>query len=178
MFYVLLYLAAIVGANLIIATFGPSASIVTALLLIGLDLSLRDKLHDRWQEEGALWLKMGTLIAVGSLLSYLLNADTARIAIASCAAFGLAAAADALVYGRLIRHRFLVRANGSNVAGALLDSIVFPSLAFGALLPWIIAGQFAAKVVGGALWAFVLDRVQTRRVVVASAVLVLAVMHV
>jgi hypothetical protein len=49
----------------------------------------------------------------------------------------------------------MVKVNGSNVVSAAIDSLVFPTLAFGALLPWIVAGQFAAKVAGGAVWAAV-----------------------
>ena len=47
-------------------------------------------------------------------------------------------------------------ANGSNVAGAAVDSLIFPTLAFGALMPHIVAMQFAAKVAGGALWTWAL----------------------
>jgi uncharacterized PurR-regulated membrane protein YhhQ (DUF165 family) len=52
--------------------------------------------------------------------------------------------------------QWLVRANGSNVIGAAVDSIVFPTLAFGAFLPAIIALQFAAKVAGGLIWSIVM----------------------
>jgi fructose-specific phosphotransferase system IIC component len=34
--------------------------------------------------------------------------------------------------------------------------LVFPTVAFGALLPGIVAGQFVAKVFGGFLWAVIL----------------------
>ena len=37
--------------------------------------------------------------------------------------------------------------------GAAVDSILFPTIAFGSFLPTIIALQFAAKVAGGALWS-------------------------
>lgn len=47
--------------------------------------------------------------------------------------------------------------NGSNVAGALVDSAVFPTLAFGEVLPLVILGQFAAKSAGGAVWSLVLS---------------------
>jgi hypothetical protein len=52
----------------------------------------------------------------------------------------------------------LIRANGSNVAGSAVDSIVFPTLAFGAFMPEIVLGQFVAKFVGGFLWSLVLQR--------------------
>jgi hypothetical protein len=43
------------------------------------------------------------------------------------------------------------------VAGAAVDSLIFPTLAFGALLPHIVALQFVAKVAGGAAWAWMLS---------------------
>ena len=43
-------------------------------------------------------------------------------------------------------------------AGAAVDSVVFPALAFGAMLPLIVVGQFGAKVLGGAAWSLVLRR--------------------
>jgi uncharacterized PurR-regulated membrane protein YhhQ (DUF165 family) len=50
------------------------------------------------------------------------------------------------------------RANASNVAGAAIDSLVFPTIAFGVLMPQIILMQFAAKVAGGAVWAWGINR--------------------
>jgi hypothetical protein len=150
-----LYLGAIVTANLSVATFGPDVVILNAFLLIGLDLSCRDRLHELWHNKGLIW-KMGALIATGSAISYLLNAGAGRIALASFAAFALAAVVDTLVFSWLRGKGWLVRSNGSNVASAAIDSVVFPVLAFGAFLPWIILGQFAAKVLGGFIWSVVL----------------------
>jgi uncharacterized PurR-regulated membrane protein YhhQ (DUF165 family) len=153
--YVLLYLSAIVAANLSIAAFGPSAAIVNAFVLIGLDLTVRDRLHDAWRGRD-LWSRMALLILTGSVLSYLLNPASGRIAVASCAAFGLSSGGDALMYAWLARRGWLLRVNGSNMIGAALDSIIFPTLAFGALLPMVIIGQFAAKVIGGCAWSYML----------------------
>ena len=47
---------------------------------------------------------------------------------------------------------------GSNVVGAAVDSLIFPTLAFGALMPAIVLMQFAAKVAGGAMWATLMNR--------------------
>jgi hypothetical protein len=155
-FIVALYLAAIVAANLSTARFGPSASIVNALLLIGLDLTARDRLHDSWRGRG-LWLRMAVLIATGSAISWVLNRDAGQIALASCVAFGLAGAADALAYHLLGSKARLLRINGSNVVSAVVDSAVFPALAFGFPLLWpVMLGQFAAKTVGGACWSLIL----------------------
>lgn len=157
MFYVLMYLAAIVAANLTVAMFGPQMTIVNAFLFIGLDLTARDKLHDAWHGNG-LWWKMASLIAAGSFISWLLNRDAGQIALASFVAFAAASIVDTVTYHVLRGRRWEVRVNGSNILSAAVDSVVFPTVAFGAFLPWIVAGQFAAKVLGGAMWAWALNR--------------------
>lgn len=154
---IVLYLAAIVAANLTVAWFGPSVTIINAFLFIGLDLTARDRLHDAWRGSGLAW-KMGLLIAAGGLLSYLLNRDAGPIAVASTVAFATAASVDAIVYHLLRARPFLIRANASNIPAAATDSLVFPTLAFGGFLPWITLGQFAAKVAGGFIWSLILGR--------------------
>jgi queuosine precursor transporter len=158
-----LYLAAIVAANLIITQLGPQSTIVTAFLFIGLDITARDRLHESWHG-GRLWPRMAALIASGSLLSWLVNRNAGPIALASFVAFAASGAADTLIYHVLRRRTWLVKVNGSNVVSAAVDSLVFPTLAFGMLLPWIVLGQFIAKVAGGALWAALLGfRRESRR---------------
>ena len=154
MIYVIMYLAAIVLANLTIAAFGPSMVIVNAFLFIGLDLTARDRLHDAWRGN-RLALKMTALIAAGSIISYALNRDAAQIAIASFVAFAAASIVDAFVYQLLGGYPRWLRINGSNVPSALVDSIIFPTLAFGAFLWPIVLGQFLAKVLGGFAWSLV-----------------------
>lgn len=156
---VALYIVALVAANLLVAAFGPAFSIVNAFLLIGLDLSLRDKLHEQWQGEN-LVMKMGGLIVGASAISFLLNPATGQIAIASMVAFAIAMAADATVYQWLKDKEWFVKANGSNAAGALTDSIVFPTIAFGGLLLPIVAGQFIAKLAGGFIWSVVINKLR------------------
>ena len=167
MIYVVFYLAAIVLANILILLYNPDTVSMTwalvaetgiSFFLIGLDLSIRDKLHDYWKNRN-LWPKMVTLIVSGSLITIFFNLEALQIAFASCSAFLLAGLTDALIYQRLRKRKFLVRANGSNLGGAAVDSLVFPLVAFGFYpgVHWIILGQFVAKVFGGALWAFVID---------------------
>lgn len=153
---ILIYAAAMTLANLSIAHFGPWISPINAFVLIGLDLALRDWLHVRlraWQ--------MGALIACTGLLTYTLNPAAGMIAVASSVAFTAAAVVDWATFARL-RGSWLYRANGSNVAGAAVDSLIFPTLAFGVLMPHIVALQFVAKVAGGAIWAALLDRTGSR----------------
>lgn len=161
MLYIMLYLGAIVAANLIITALGPSATIVTAFVFIGLDLTVRDHLHERWQNRGLAW-KMGLLIAAGSMISYGLNRSAGPIALASFAAFAAAGTADAVIYHLLRDRTRFLKINGSNVVSSATDSLIFPTLAFGQLMPLIVLGQFLAKVLGGAVWFFILSAIRNR----------------
>ena len=156
---VIIYLVAIVLANLTLLLFGPTASIFNAFILIGLDLSLRDKLHDQWYGKN-LWLKMLALICGGSAITVALNWEALPIAIASATAFLASGIGDALLYAKLRNYKFLIRSNGSNVAGSALDSVIFPTMAFGVFMPEIIIGQFVAKIGGGAVWSFILSKLK------------------
>lgn len=147
-----IYALAMVLANLSVAAFGPAVSPINSFLFIGLDLTLRDWLHVRlraWQ--------MAALIAATGLITYLLNPAAGQIAVASSMSFTAAALVDWAAFTKL-RGSWLFRANGSNVAGAAVDSILFPTLAFGVLMPHIVALQFVAKVAGGALWSYLIGK--------------------
>ena len=157
MIYAGIYIAALVAANLLVAWLGVWFSLVNAFVLIGLDLSLRDKLHDLWDGE-KLPIKMGGLIATASVVSYAINPATGMIAFASLAAFCLSMVADSLAYQYLKGKDWMVRVNGSNVAGSAVDSVVFPTIAFGGLMLEIVALQFIAKVGGGYIWSRIFKR--------------------
>jgi len=149
---VVAYAVAMLVANLTVAAFGPAVAPLNAFFLIGLDLTLRDWLHTRLRVR-----QMAALIALTGVLTYLLNPATGLIAIASMCAFSAAALADWVAFAKL-RGSWMFRANGSNVVGAAVDSILFPTIAFGVLMPEIIAAQFAAKLIGGAVWAYAIGR--------------------
>lgn len=148
---VAVYIAAMVTANLLVWWLGPWFSPINSFLLIGLDLTLRDVMHERFTR----WQLAG-VICVGGVLTWALNPSAAHIAIASASAFIAAAIVDWAVYQALRSRPWLVRSNGSNVVGAAVDSVIFPTLAFGVFMPHIIALQFAAKVCGGAVWSLIL----------------------
>ena len=185
-FLIGMYLGAIIVANLVVAKWGLDVVVdlggsigqiqvifFTALLLIGLDLTARDFLHELWKEK--LWENMLKLIVAGSLLSLVVNyvlaqagwgapwAIVQNIAIASTIAFFCAGLADTLAYQLLGEQERMLRINGSNVASGFVDSLVFPTLAFGILagapigeaILWGVTAQMTiAKIVGGFLWAF------------------------
>lgn len=159
------YIASIVAANLLVAEYGPKAIIVNAFVFIGLDLVLRDYLHDAW---GGARSNLFALIAAGGALTYAINADAGRIALASSVAFGAAALIDWAVYSSAKRWTWLARSNASNVAGAAVDSMLFPTLAFGAVLWPIVLGQFVAKTLGGAAWSLLIAAARPVPTVVAA----------
>jgi len=153
MIYALLaYVAAMTLANLSIAAFGPWVSPINSFIFIGFDLVLRDWLHVRLR----VW-QMGLLIAVTGVLTYLLNPAAAHIALASAVSFTAASCADWFAFSK-IKGTWLKRSVWSNTAGAAVDSVIFPTLAFGTLMPVIVLLQFIAKVGGGAVWALAMNR--------------------
>lgn len=157
MWLVGLYLLAAVAANLSVSYFGPSVAIFNAFALIGLDLTTRDALHEKWHGK-QLMPRMVLLIASGSALSAALNWNAAPIALASMLAFAAAASSDTLIYYLLGDRARLVKMNGSNVVSSAVDSLIFPLVAFGWPPLWpIMAGQFVAKVAGGFVWSLVLN---------------------
>lgn len=148
-----IYIVAMVVANSLVFWLGPWSSPFIAFGLIGLDLTMRDLLHERLSR-----LAMATVIATGGGITWLVNPAARQIAVASAVAFTAAALADWVAYSLLRSRPWLVRSNGSNVVGAAIDSVIFPTLAFGAFMPAIVALQFAAKVAGGAIWSLALRR--------------------
>src|SRR5262245_24251988 len=99
-----------VTANLLVWWLGPWFSPINSFLLIGLDLTLRDVMHERLTR-----LQLACVIIAGGVLTWALNPAAAHIAIASASAFILAAMADWAVYTILRDKAWLVRCNGSNM---------------------------------------------------------------
>lgn len=162
---ILAYTFAMTLANLLVFTFGPAISPVNAFLLIGFDLTMRDRLQMTLSP-----LQMAALILASSVITFVLAPAAERIALASAVAFGAAALVDWTVFtSKWSGKTWLRRANTSNAFGAAVDSLIFPTLAFGSLMPHIVAAQFAAKIAGGAIWAWVFDRFSKRAAETSAA---------
>lgn len=155
--YIIIYLMAVVIANLLASWLGPWVTVFNALVLIGLNLTSRDALHDAWHGEGMTW-KMGLLISTGAVLSMLINRRASRIAMASTVAFALSSLAQTVIYALLHKRARRVRMSVAQTANSAIDSLIFPWLAFGRFLPVITTLQFAAKILGGWAWSFVIKR--------------------
>ena len=154
---VLLYIAAVVAANFSVHFFGPVSTPINAFLFIGLDFIVRDKLQDLWTGRH-LFPKMGALIGAGALITFLLQPEVGRIAAASCIAFAVSSSVDWGIYSLIRKRPWMVRANVSNFFAAGADSLLFPTIAFGAFMPLIVLAQWTAKVLGGLVWSWVFAR--------------------
>lgn len=138
------FLACILAANwattrygLVPVGFGLMATAGT--YFAGLSFVVRDSLHDA---AGKRWTL--AVIALGAALSFLIAAPF--IALASAVAFALAETADLLAYTPLRRRGYVRAAVASNVVGAVVDSVVFLTIAgfpVMAALPGQLVGKLA-----------------------------------
>lgn len=154
-----IYLLAIVTANVIVNKYGPGVSVLTAFIFIGLNITTRDYLHEIWAKD-QLKRNMFFLIACGSIISIFFNAG--KIAFASFTAFAISETVDAVCYQYFMKRKKpkWLRVNGSNVFSSIVDSFLFPTIAFGSIMPAIVFGQIVAKIGGGFIWWFVLRKQQ------------------
>lgn len=110
----------------------------------GLSFGLRDALHEAG---GRRWVLAA--IAAGTGLSYVLGDGAtipgghASIAVASGIAFACSELADLCIYSPLRERRWVAAVIASNIVGAVVDSLLFLWLAFGAT--GAVGGQVLGK---------------------------------
>jgi uncharacterized PurR-regulated membrane protein YhhQ (DUF165 family) len=152
------YIGAVVTANwasthwpaMVIGQFVVPAGTLWA----GLTFTLRDMLHEAFGPRG-----VTAGIAIGAGVSWLLASP--RIAVASVVAFAVSEILDSAVYA-VLRHRSRLRAVvGSNIAGLLVDSLLFVPLAFGSLAA--VPGQLVGKTAATVLTVSLLGLIRLRR---------------
>jgi len=155
---------AVVVANLAVARWGQVALVFTAWVLIPLDMLARDFLHDRWRGK-RLVLRMVGLVAVGGVFAAALNMAAWRVAVASVCAFVLAMTVNALVFEVAARRgvRRFGRMTVSNLFASVMDSVVFPVVAFGTFDAWLSVAQAGSKFCGGLVWSAVAIAVIEKR---------------
>jgi len=139
------YVLAVTVTTAISGALGPLASVIDSVG-IGLVIVVRNELHDCWGKDAWRWLPV--LILMGTAGSLAANAAHPRVALASGVAFLMANVAASLLW---TRSRTL-----AVIAFAVVDSFVFPPVAFGAFVWWVVGGQIAAKIAGAAAWTLVL----------------------
>jgi queuosine precursor transporter len=139
----LLFVATIVAANYVTTKYGVVpigfGLVATAgTYFVGLAFILRDVVQDllgRW---------VVAVIVVGAALSFAISSPA--IAVASAAAFLASELADLAVYTPLRRRGYLRAAVASNIVGALVDTVLFLTIA-GFPLGKVLVGQVVGKLV-------------------------------
>ena len=134
----LMFVGLVVAANWMTAQYGVVAGLVTAgTFAAGLTFLVRDWL----QEAGGRWWVVAAVVA-GAGLSVWLSSPS--LALASGAAFLVSESADFAVYTPLRKRSQAAAMALSNTAGAVVDSLLFLSLAGFPLAQW--GTQWAIKV--------------------------------
>ncbi|ABS05846.1 VUT family protein [Kineococcus radiotolerans] len=152
------YVATVLLANYAITTFGavPVGFGLVApagVYFAGLAFTLRDLTQDHLGKRAVL-----AAIVIGTLLSALISP---QFALASAAAFLLSELADFAVYTPLRKRRWLTAVVLSNIAGFIVDSLIFLWLAFNSLA--FLPGQLVGKAWMTAAAVLVLALLRRRR---------------
>jgi uncharacterized PurR-regulated membrane protein YhhQ (DUF165 family) len=150
-----IYLLAFTFANFIVLWFGASGLIFTAIFLIPFDFVMRCMFHEQWKGI-ELILKLGALVCVSSLITYLINRNTQEIALASLGGFISAQIVAGVFYQSLIKKSYFVKVNGSDSLGIIIDSLIFQIIAFGVITPSITISQILLKIAGGLFWYWII----------------------
>lgn len=145
------YLLAFTLANFIVLWFGANGLIFTALFLIPFDFVMRCMFHEQWKGI-ELIVKLGALVCVSSLITYLINQDAQNIAYASVGGFVSAQIVAGVFYQSFINRSYFIKVNGSDALGIIFDSIIFQIIAFGIITPYITISQILLKMAGGLFW--------------------------
>lgn len=150
-----LYLFAFVLSNFIVLWFGAQGLIFTALFLIPFDFVMRCMFHEQWKGV-ELIIKLGALVMVASLLTYLINAQSQNIALGSMFGFISAQIVAGIFYQLAISRSYLLKVNGSDLVGILFDSVVFQLVAFNFINLNITITQTILKFFGGLFWYWII----------------------
>jgi uncharacterized PurR-regulated membrane protein YhhQ (DUF165 family) len=159
------FIATILAANYVTSEYGMvpvgfGLMATAGTYFAGLAFILRDAVQDT---AGRRWVV--ALIVAGAALSFAISAPA--IATASAAAFLLSESADFAIYTPLRKRGYIRAATASNLVGAVVDTIVFLTIA-GFPLRQAFAGQVVGKMlVTGVVVLAVVGYRYTRRPVTA-----------
>lgn len=155
----LAYVASIVAATWAVEAFGVvpiglGYSAPAAVYVVGLTLVLRDLLQRAAGKKITI-----ALIVVGALLSALISPV---LALASATAFLVSELVDLLLYSALAGRGVNLYGAivGSNIVGALVDSVIFLTIAFGSLQ--FLPGQWLGKLLATAVAVAILASLHRR----------------
>jgi len=154
---IILYLSAIILANVITAKFAPLQLGVFIIpwgsFLIGVTFILRDFVQNRYGKKNT-YMLIGLALVLSAISSYLLG-DTLWIVFASAVSFLVSEAFDTEIYSRM-KASFAKRVLFSGTIGGIFDSAIFVIIGLSpigaGMVPWnavwmAILGQVIIKVV-------------------------------
>lgn len=155
------FVATVLAANYATTTWGmvPVGLGLTATAgtyFAGLSFVLRDTVQDT----GGRWLVLAAIVA-GAALSYAIAAPA--IATASAAAFAIAETVDLAIYTPLRSRGYLRAALASNLAGSVVDTVVFLAIAGFGVTTLAVTGQVLAKMTVTALVVLLVLALRTDR---------------
>lgn len=163
MTWALVYAACVVGANAATTWWGPvpvgfGLVAPAGVYCAGLCFTARDLVQESSGRGAA-----GAAVLLGAALS---AAWSPSLALASGLAFAASEGLDLLVYSRLRERSWVAAIVASNLAGLLVDSLVFLQLAFGSTALW--RGQAVGKLWMTALAVPVVWWLRRRRLIRAG----------
>lgn len=150
MISMVLYVLCVVLANVLAARWiipiGFGLMVPAGVFMIAPIFTLRDYIHKKYGYKTSV-----VLIFAASIISYLLSIVMgstllSMITIASVISFLISELIDTFIYHKLDKDAWLSKVMKSNLVSALIDSVLFISIAFGFILP-LILGQYIVKVV-------------------------------
>ena len=150
----LLYILAFVISNFLVLKFGANGLLFSSLFFITFDFVMRCLFHESYKGI-KLILRLFLLVLIAAIITYVINYDTKLIAIASVIGFTSAQIAAGTLYQLLIKKSYLIKVNGSDFIGIIIDSFLFQLIAFSFIDYRITIGQIILKIIGGLFWYWV-----------------------
>lgn len=135
----LLYIAVFASINLIVAHVGPWVIPITTIAAVCANMFIRDFLL---YDGGLKW--SASTCSVAGLITVAINYDAGMVAIASFVAVVSGALISGGVY-RVLPGNFDSKRWPANIASAIGDALIFPTLSFMVFMPEISAMQFISK---------------------------------
>lgn len=150
----LLYVLAFVIANFLVLKFGALGLLFSSLFLIPFDFIMRCVFHESYKGL-KLILKLFLLVFIAAIITYLINYNTKMIVIASVIGFTSAQIGAGIFYQLFLNKHYLIKVNGSDFTGIIIDSFLFQLIAFSYIDYKITIGQITLKIIGGLFWYWI-----------------------
>lgn len=140
-------------ANLAVVTFGVWITPFNALVIIGAEIVIRDRIQYKYGFAYSIF----SCLAAG-VVTVLITPSSLKIAIASVASIVIAGIVAGIAF-KLREGSFYKKSFSANIFAAAADSLVFPLVAFGAFMPYVTMAQFCAKTLGASIILLIMRKI-------------------